>query len=63
VGNGLSTSTIRLETDDDAVAPFNFGVADRDNVDANNPATVILDPAAANFEDIDASDVALPNGP
>jgi hypothetical protein len=63
VGNGLSTSTIRLETDDDAVAPFNFGVVDRDNVDANNPATVNLILLPANFEDIDVSDVALPNGP
>jgi hypothetical protein len=36
---------------------------DLPNVNANNPANVILDPAAANFEDIDASDVALPNGP
>jgi hypothetical protein len=63
VGNGLSTSTISLETDDDAVAPFNFGVVDRDNVNANNPATVNLILAPANFEDIDVSDVALPNGP
>ena len=48
---------------DDAVAPFNFGVVDRDSVDANNPATVNLNPAPANFEDIDVSDVELPNGP
>ena len=63
VGNGLGASTIRLFTDEDAAAPFNFGVVDLTNVNANNPANVILDPAAANFEDIDTSDVQLPNGP
>jgi hypothetical protein len=63
VGNGAPTSTIFLTTDDDIVAPFNFGVVDRDNVNANNPANVMLDPLPANFEDIDQSDVELPNGP
>jgi hypothetical protein len=63
VGNGAPASTIFLNTDDDAVAPFNFGVVDRDNVDANNSAAVILNPLPANFEDIDVSDVELPNGP
>jgi hypothetical protein len=63
VGNGAAASTIRLRTDEDAVAPSNFGVVDLPNVDANNPATVILDPAAANFDNINASDVELPNGP
>jgi hypothetical protein len=63
VGNGDAASTIRLETDDDAVTPSNFRVVDRDNVDANNPATVNLIPAAANFDNIIQSDVELPNGP
>jgi hypothetical protein len=63
LGNGIAASTILLDTDNGAAAPFNFGVVDRDNVNANNPATVNLDPAAANFEDIDVSDVELPNGP
>jgi hypothetical protein len=63
VGNGDGASTIRLETDDDIVAPFNFRVVDRDNVDANNPATVNLIPAPANFENINQSDVELPDGP
>ena len=44
VGNGNVGSTIRLLTDEDAVAPSNFGVVDLPNVDANNPATVTLDP-------------------
>jgi len=63
LGNGAAASTIRLETDQLVNPPFNFGVVDRDNVNANNPATVILAPAAANFEDIDVSDVDVPNGP
>jgi hypothetical protein len=63
VGNGLAASTIFLDTDNAAAAPFNFGVVDRDNVDDNNAANVDLNPAPANFEDIEASDVELPNGP
>jgi hypothetical protein len=63
VGNGAAASTIRLVTNEIVNPPFNFGVVDRDNVNDNNPATVILAPAPANFEDIDASDVELPNGP
>jgi hypothetical protein len=63
VGNGLGTSTIFLTTDDDILAPFNFGVVDRDNVDNNNPATVILNLTPLNFENINQSAVELPNGP
>jgi hypothetical protein len=64
VGNGPDDNVdILLVTDELVNPPFNFGVVDRDNVDDNNPADVTLSPAPGNFEDIEAADVELPNGP
>lgn len=63
VNNGLPASTISLETLGAAAGTFNFGVVDRDNANANNPANVTFTPIITDFEDIAASAVELPNGP
>ncbi|MCI0331630.1 MAG: hypothetical protein L0228_00215 [Planctomycetes bacterium] len=63
VNNGLAGSTISLETMGTAAGTFNFGVVDRDNANANNPANVTFTPLITDFENIDATDVELPNGP
>jgi hypothetical protein len=65
VNNDETGTDIELvTTGDDLVAPSNFGVVDLPNVDANNDANVTLSPNnPANFDNINASDVELPNGP
>jgi hypothetical protein len=51
VNNGLGASTIQLQTLNNG-GGFNFGVVDRDNANANNPANVTFTPLITDFEDI-----------
>lgn len=52
--NGPGGTNYELETANQGVptVDFNFGVVDRDDTDANNPANVIFTPAINQFEDI-----------